>query len=238
MALAHADGLPVTAHAAFRNLGFGGDRIEHLRGSSRLAYSPKQSQLLKTYDGVQQIIIGSGASVTPTVVVAGGFVDQLERHPALAENRQYLALYPPAARRATASLGLMVQRRLGLVREGLGNAQATIKALHDAGTPIVAGTDSPIFPYGLALIAELANYVEAGLTPADAIRTATVNAARSLGAEREVGQIAPGMLADLVIVAGDPLKDVRDLLEVRGVLTHGRHYDMAELLAAPAAQPQ
>jgi len=234
--LGHALGLPVTAHAAFRNLGFGGDRIEHLRGSSRLSYSSKQSELLNSYSDIEQLLLQSGGAVTPTLVVAGGFIDYADQHPELMQNRQYAALYPPAARRATASLNLMVSKNLDLVQSSLGNARATLKRLHDKGVPIVAGTDSPIFPYGLALTIELENYVAAGLTPAEALRTATVNAAAALGATAKVGQIKAGLLADLVIIDGDPLTQVTDLMQVSGVMKNGVYWSVAELLSPPVPQ--
>ncbi|MGI9330134.1 MAG: amidohydrolase family protein [Gammaproteobacteria bacterium] len=235
--LGHALGLPVTAHAAFRNLGFGGDRIEHLRGSSRLSYSPKQSELLNSYSDIEQLLVQSGGAVTPTIVVAGGFIDYADQHPELLDNRQYAALYPPAARRVTASLNLMVGKNLDLVQRSLGNARATLKRLHDQGVPIVAGTDSPIFPYGLALIIELENYVAAGLTPAQALRTATVNAAAALGAQADVGQLKAGLLADLIIINGDPLTKVTDLMQVSGVMKNGNYWSVDELLSPPPGQP-
>ncbi len=228
--LAHALGLPITAHAAFRNLAFGGDRIEHLRGSSRLAYSPKQSELLNTYADVEQIIVQSGAAVTPTIAVAGGFFDYTLSHPEISENPQYVAFNSAAYRQGLAGFTRMVGKNIDLVRTGLANAQSTVKRLHDNGVAIVAGTDSPIFPYGLALVIELANYVDAGLTPAEALRTATANAAIALGAENEIGRVQPGLLADLVIVDGDPLTDVTDMLNVSGVMSNGRYRTLAELM--------
>ena len=229
--LAHARGLPVTAHAAFRNPGFGGDRIEHLRGSSRLSFSPKQSELLDTYDDVTGIIVQTGATVTPTIAVGGGFFDYAVRHPEIFDNPQYVAFWSPQYRQGLAGFTRMVGKNIDLVRTGLGNAQATVRRLHERGVPIVAGTDSPIFPYGLTLVLELANYVDAGLTPAAALKTATSNAATALGAEKSIGRIQPGMLADLVIVDGDPLSDVMDLLNVSGVMTNGRYFTIMELLA-------
>jgi len=97
----------------------------------------------------------------------------------------------------------------------------------------VAGTDSPIFPYGLALIIELQNYVDAGLSPAAALRTATTNAAQAMGAIAEVGRIEAGMLADLVIVDGDPLTRITDLINVQGVILNGRYRSLDQLLQGP-----
>src|SRR5205085_294339 len=91
--------------------------------------------------------------------------------------------------------------------------------LYRAGVPIVAGTDE--LP-GFTLQRELEFYVEAGLTPAQALQVATRNGAKYTRTEREKGRIAPGMLADLVLVDGDPTKDITDLRKVALVITRGK----------------
>jgi Tol biopolymer transport system component len=175
--LAHARGLPITAHAATRNIGVGGDRTEHLRGSSRTTSSPKQSDLLKSYADIDSLYMRPGAAVTPTLINQGGFFDfvlDAEGNPngSLDTIAQYNALYTPAYRNNLAGFARMTSRNIDLIRAGLANAGASLDRLDAAGVQIVAGTDSPIFPYGLALIIELQNYVDAGLRPAAALRTA------------------------------------------------------------------
>jgi len=98
--------------------------------------------------------------------------------------------------------------------------------LYRAGVPIVAGTDQ--LP-GFTLHAELALYVQAGLTPAQAIQVATRNGARYTGTTRDRGSIVPGKLADLVLVEGDPTKDIADLRRVALVLTQGQWISPKEL---------
>jgi hypothetical protein len=231
--LGHAQGLPVTAHAAFRNLGFGGDRTEHLRGSSRLAYSSKQSDLLKSYADILAIFAATGGALTPTLVNQGAFFDYVLRHPDVMDNRQFKALYSATDRQTLAAFSRMVGKNIDFIREGLGNAQAALAQLHASGVTIVAGTDSPIFPYGLALVMELESYVAAGLTTAAALRTATSDAASEMGAASTVGSVSNGALADLVIIDGDPLTNINDLLNVTGVLKHGRYYTVDALLKNP-----
>ncbi len=233
--LGHARGLPVTAHAALRNLGFGGDRTEHLRGSSRTESASKQTDLLKSYDDIHQIDTRPGAAVVPTLINQGGYFDvALKTSPGFNNVTQYTHLYPAAYRNNLVNFSKLVERRIELVRAGLTNAGKTINMLNANGTLIVAGTDSPIFPYGLSLVIELQNYADAGLTPADALRTATSNAARAMGADHQVGSIVPGLLADLMIVSGDPLSNISDLTHVTGVMLNGRYRTLEALLNPPA----
>jgi len=228
--MAHELGLPVTAHAAMRNLAFGGDRVEHLRGTSRMGYSPKQTAMLRTYDDVKQMMVATGATVTPTLVVAGGFFEYALAHPEYAENLQYRSFFPQAYRQGLAGFTKMVAKQRPLIQAGLANAQDTVRQLHDKGVRIVAGTDTPIFPHGLSLIVELANFVDAGMTSHEVLQTATAQAAIAMGAGDEIGRVADGLLADLIIVNGDPLGNINDLFNVTGVMTNGRFYPLEELL--------
>lgn len=97
----------------------------------------------------------------------------------------------------------------------------TLKKLADAGGRFVAGTDSPFIPHAEVLHTEIAHYVEAGLTPARALRSATSDAADALGAGDQLGRIAPGYMADLVIVEGDPLSNISDTRNVETVIKTG-----------------
>lgn len=98
-----------------------------------------------------------------------------------------------------------------------------IKALHDKGVIFVAGTDMG-FP-GYSLARELELYVEAGLTPLQAIQTATIVPAQVMKLDKLSGSIAIGKQADLVIINGDPLLQIRDVRKVWKVIKEGRHYE-------------
>jgi Tol biopolymer transport system component/cytosine/adenosine deaminase-related metal-dependent hydrolase len=97
----------------------------------------------------------------------------------------------------------------------------TLKKLADAGGRFVAGTDSPFIPHAEVLHTEIEHYVQAGLTPARALRSATSDAAEALGAGDQLGQVAPGFMADLVIVSGDPLVNIADTRNVERVMKSG-----------------
>ncbi len=94
------------------------------------------------------------------------------------------------------------------------------KALR-AGVKIAFGTDVGGFPWTDPIAQEFPRMVEMGMSPAEAIRSATSRAAEMLGMQGEFGVIAPGAYADLIGVSGDPLKDIRELERVRFVMKDG-----------------
>ena len=91
---------------------------------------------------------------------------------------------------------------------------------YKAGVRMIFGTDAGVMPHGLAAH-QFAIMVQYGMTPLDAIRAATLNAAQALGWEGEVGTIAVGRYADFIALDGDPLANVRELEDVDGVIKGG-----------------
>ena len=105
-----------------------------------------------------------------------------------------------------------------------------IKALYDAGIPIIAGSDTGLIGYGLDRELEL--YVQAGMSPMAAIQTATLNAARAMHLEAESGTIQPGKRADLAVLDANPLDNISNLRKVDKVIANGRLYDSKKLARA------
>ena len=117
-----------------------------------------------------------------------------------------------------------------VLRSGLGFRDKLVKALVDAGAPVFAGTDTPnpfVVP-GFAMHEELALLVHAGLTPYQALRAATAAPATWLGA-RDLGIVAPGARADLVLLDADPLRDISATTRRAGVMVRGRYFTNGEL---------
>jgi hypothetical protein len=111
-------------------------------------------------------------------------------------------------------------------------------SLHRAGVPLVAGTDAlgaPLIVPGTSLHRELHLLAECGLTPWEAIRTATVNPAVFLGREQEFGRVAVGMRADLLLVEENPLRNLETLKQPVGVMVRGRWFARHELQGMLAA---
>ena len=107
-------------------------------------------------------------------------------------------------------------------REALSHLGEAARAARAAGVPVVFGTDAGVYEHGRNA-GEFALLVEfAGMSPAEALASATTGAARLLGMENEVGRIAPGMSADLIAVDGDPLAHIRVLEHVAFAMVRGR----------------
>ena len=106
-----------------------------------------------------------------------------------------------------------------------------VDKIHQAGIDIMAGTDCPILYLtpGLSLHQELALLVEAGLSPLDVIKTATLNPARYFNLENELGSIKENMWADLVILDANPLENINNTKCIYAVLKQGKYFDRNEL---------
>jgi imidazolonepropionase-like amidohydrolase len=118
---------------------------------------------------------------------------------------------------------------------GARTRRAIVKALANAGAGLLFGTDTARIhgmQPGDLTIAELRALVEAGLTPYDAMRGATIDAARFLGREQNLGTIAAGKRADLVLLRGNPLDDVAAVSAIAGVMVRGRWLQARELATA------
>lgn len=104
---------------------------------------------------------------------------------------------------------------------------ATLRALHEAGVPIVAGTDEGV--PGFSVYREMELYVMAGFSPMDALRAATSVAAAALHLERDVGTIEAGKVADLLVLDKNPLDDISNIRTSRYVMKDGRLFENSAL---------
>jgi imidazolonepropionase-like amidohydrolase len=109
---------------------------------------------------------------------------------------------------------------------------AVLRVMREAGVPVLAGTDCPmaVSVPGFSLHDELRLLVrEAGFTPAEALRAATISPARFLGRERDMGSVAVGNVADLVLLDADPLEVIENARKIAAVVADGRLFDRKEL---------
>lgn len=106
-----------------------------------------------------------------------------------------------------------------------------LRMLHAAGVPVLAGTDvgNPFIIPGRHLQDELVSLVNAGLSPLEAIRSATSTPARVFGISDSIGVVLEGYVADLVLLEANPLEDIENVRRLSGVVLNGRYFDRAAL---------
>jgi imidazolonepropionase-like amidohydrolase len=113
--------------------------------------------------------------------------------------------------------------------------EATVRLLHQAGVPIVAGTDQAV--PGFSLDREVELYVQVGFTPMEAIQAATLVPARAMGMEKDSGTIEVGKRADVILVDGNPLENISDIRKVSAVFAAGKMYQPAALWSSVGFKP-
>ena len=220
---AHTSGMTVTGHIPSALTGgmregvdMGMDHIAHLT----VRDAPGSDALRDTIAFLKQ----HGTVIDPTV----SWNELLGRSP-----QTPIASFQPGIARAAPALRRLIEGANGgavtpdQARDRLARSLQIVKALHDAGVPIVAGTDKGV--PGVSVAREIELYVQAGLTPMDAIRAATAVPARVMGLAHDSGTIAPGRRADLIVVEGNPLERISDIRNVRLVSTDGTLYNTARL---------
>lgn len=137
---------------------------------------------------------------------------------------------PPQVRRGLLSGALAIPKgEEAAYREALPAMLTLLKALHEAGVTIIPGTDSMA---GYELHHELALYARAGIPPAEVLRMATLTSALVVGANGERGVVAPGKLADLILIDGDPSARIADIDRIGLVMKGGRIFEPARIEAS------
>jgi imidazolonepropionase-like amidohydrolase len=244
---AHRYGLTVTGHldSGFRNsvnpktaILMGIDRIEHFMGGDAIAATVPAYSSLEALDtsrpevrDIIDMLMRHGVRYDATLTAYGYFG---MREPAVFDRwADEMSFLTPFARSVVDST---LPRRPNEQFERIYHVKRkTIKAFFDAGGGdlITLGTDHPSwgeFLSGFSAHRELHAFVLAGIPPAAALRIGTINGARALGLSDRLGTLEAGKLADLFIVRGNPLDDIRNTRNVELVVKNGEAYDPAMLL--------
>ena len=144
--------------------------------------------------------------------------------------------FPAQVRRSMRSGALEVPPdKTAAYREAFPAMLRLLKALHDAGVTMIPGTDALA---GYTLHHELELYARAGIPVAEVLRMATLTPALVMGVNKDLGLVAPGKLADMVLIDGDPTKDIRDIRKITTVIKGGKVYDPVAIEKALGIAPR
>jgi imidazolonepropionase-like amidohydrolase len=237
---AHRLGMTVTGHIpigmnAIEGIESGMDQINHITYLTAVMVDPISKTIDPESPQVKKVIklllehhtvvdptaalmeILAHSTATPLSTIEPGI---LKVAPELKEGLETMGTPPAGAQDAAARFRGILQ---------------AIRVLHEAGVPIVAGTDQSVPGYSLDREIEL--YAKAGFTPMEAIQAATLVPARAMGMEKDSGTIEPGKRADVLVVDGNPLENISDIRKVNTVFAGGRMYQPAALWSSVGFKP-
>lgn len=232
---AHGHGLMVASHELYPAATYGVDAIEHLGTRDRMEFSDRASIRRRSYDDVVQLLAHSGMYISPTAAGRApgpSYLTQIDRHPGILSSPQFRA-FAPKYQSAHADMMTFLRRTYGgRDEQQTRGEQASLAAMSKADVLIGTGTDGGTVQTGFSVVMEAIHFAEA-FGPYKALQSATIDSARITGVDKDLGSVEVGKLADLVIVDGDPLADLADLLKVDTVVKDGRAIPLSELLKTP-----
>jgi imidazolonepropionase-like amidohydrolase len=256
---AHARGMRVSGHvpafmSARQFVDGGADEIQHLNFIELNFLFP---EVKETRNRDRFIKVAEHArEFTPDKPQVREFIDFLRRHHTVLDPtmsafeglfcgdpnavtpglENIVPRFPPQVRRSMLSGALEVPAdKAAAYREAFPAMLRLLKAFYDAGVTIIPGTDALA---GYMLHHELELYVRAGIAPAQVLRMATLTPALVMGVNKDRGVIAAGKLADMILVDGDPTKNIRDLRKITMVIKGGKVYDPAAIEKALGITPR
>jgi imidazolonepropionase-like amidohydrolase len=240
-ALGLADVLEARQHT-IEHLGGYAEAAQHAGSPQRAVSFPNESAAWKEIDEARlaewaRATKDAGVWNCPTLVVMQKWVQGDEALALLARpEMRYVSPFIKSGFVADSPLNYLASMQASAVQaahDALPFQERAVCALRDAGAGLIAGTDmgNPFVLAGFALHEELAYLVEAGLTPFEALRASTADAARCMGAEKDWGTVAVGRRADLLLLTADPLVDVHNAARRAGVVLRGRWLSEEELQA-------
>jgi imidazolonepropionase-like amidohydrolase len=237
---AHRLGMTVTGHIpegmnAIEGIEDGMDQINHVRYLTEVMADPKTGTVSADSPEAKKVIkllLAHHTVVDPTVALF-----EILSHP----TDKPVSSFEPGILKVAPELRELLET-MGTAPKNSEKAAArfrtlleTVRVLHQAGVPIVVGTDQSV--PGFSVDREIELYVQAGFTPMEAIQAATLVPARAMGMEKESGTIEVGKRADVILVDGNPLENISDIRKVSVVVAGGRMYRPAALWTSVGFKP-
>ena len=232
----------------YKALEAGQTSIEHLRGSIQVLVPPDAPiqpdrdlrsrtlawQYIDTEDRMRELVertAESGAYHCPTLAARLFFSRsaEVEAHLARPESRFFQPnfRYILENRERVKWLSNFSEADYEAGQKGFEMQHLLLRAMQAAGVPLLAGTD--MGPWGFSLHDELELLVKAGLTTKEVLATATIHPARFSGVAEESGHLRAGARADIVVLASNPLEDIRNIRLIEAVIAKGHYLDRADL---------
>jgi len=220
-------GVETASHYLLPAVALGEDGMSHISATARTGWAYSRSLTGKSYSDVTTLLAQSGMWTISTTFAQAQYAED----PSLATDPRQSISPPWENARLKLALRTAQTTDQGSSYQHLKDEEATITKVLDDGGLILAGTDSPLDLPSTSLHLNLRAQVKYGRAPWQALETATILPAKAYGLTKDLGTIEPGHLADLIIVSGDPLKDINDTARVQCVMKNGHLQSVASIMA-------
>ena len=218
-------GVDTASHYLLPAVALGEDGMSHISATARTGWAYSRSLTGRSYADVHKLLVDSGMWTISTLLNQSPYAESAEM---VSDPRQGI---PPPWEAERLKTAVSTGRKTDLTSsfEHVKDEEKTVAADFRKGGMILAGTDSPLDIPAVSLHANLREQVKYGLAPWEALETATSGAAKAYGLQKDLGTLEPGKLADLIIVSGDPLHDIRDVTRVQCVIKNGEVHSAQQI---------
>ena len=220
-------GVQTAGHYLIPEVALGEDGMTHISATSRNGWAYSRSFVGHSYSDAVKLMSQSGMWTISTTFSQAPYAD----YPNMADDPRQAVSPPWENQRLRLSVANAKKTDETVALEHLKDEESTVADIFHAGGLILAGTDSPLDITATSLHLNLRAQVKFGLAPWQALESATINPARAYGLTADLGTLAPGHLADLIIVAGDPLQNIADATRVQCVMKNGQLHSVATIMA-------
>ncbi|MBS1801257.1 MAG: PD40 domain-containing protein [Acidobacteria bacterium] len=221
-------GVETASHYLLPAVALGEDGMSHLSATARTGWAYSRSLTGHSYSDVQKLLVDSGMWTISTTFSQVPYADD----PGMATDPRQAIAPPWENKRLRAAVETATHTDMSAMTARLQNEESVVANTYRKAGLILAGTDSPLDIPATSLHLNLRAQVKYGhLEPWQALETATSLSAKAYGLTRDLGTLEPGKLADLIIVSGDPLKNIEDAARIQCVAKNGKLESVASIMA-------
>lgn len=220
-------GVETASHYLLPAVSLGEDGMSHISATARTGYAYSRSFTGVSYSDVRTLLADSKMWTISTILNPTMYVENAT----MPEDPKYRLAPPWELARLVAARDADLKADQADAMMRVQDEESTVAAVIKSGGYILAGTDSPLDLTATSLHLNLRAQVKFGLAPWQALETATILPAKAFGLSKDLGTLEPGKLADLIIVSGDPLKNIKDAAEVQCVMEDGVLRSVGSIMA-------